>query len=87
MQSLDEYIIQATKDGAVRSGIILGIRISLAGLKKLEIKEIVRRQRSLVTIVETDRCLPDAVELVTGCRLGNTKVLEIWARWPLPLLT
>ena len=48
MQSLDEYIMQAAKDGAVRSGIILGIRMSLTGLRKLGIEEIVRKRRSLV---------------------------------------
>lgn len=71
MKSLDEYLMQAAKDGSVRSGMILGIRMSLMGLDRLGIKEIVQKRRSLVTIVETDRCLPDAVEMVTGCRLGN----------------
>jgi formylmethanofuran dehydrogenase subunit E len=40
-------------------------------LKRLEIADPNERKRSLVVIVETDRCLPDAIQLVTGCRLAN----------------
>jgi len=52
-------------------GIILGIRMSCLALKLLEIDEPAIYHRKLIVVVETDRCLPDVVELVVGCRLGN----------------
>ena len=71
MKSLDEYILLAGKDGQTRSGIILGIRMVLLGLKDLALIDADLQNHNLVVFVETDRCLPDAIELVTGCRLGN----------------
>lgn len=71
MKSLKEHIRQAARHGKVRSGIILGIRMARLGLNELSIGDPSKHRRCLVIIVETDRCLPDAIELVTGCRLGN----------------
>lgn len=71
MSTFEEYIEAASKDGSTRSGIVLGIRMALLALKELELEVPLKDHRSLVTIVETDRCLPDALQLVTGCRLGN----------------
>ena len=70
MKSLEEYIEEAAKGGSTRSGIVLGIRMSLLALKELQFFET-PHDRSLITIVEIDRCLPDAVQLLTGCRLAN----------------
>jgi len=36
MRSLEERLQQAAKDGSVRSGIILGVRLVLVGLNRLE---------------------------------------------------
>jgi formylmethanofuran dehydrogenase subunit E len=75
VKSLNEYIQMAAKDGTTRSGIILGIRLAMLGLMELGTEEPDRVDRSAVVVfVETDRCLPDAIELVTGCRLGNRKL-------------
>lgn len=71
MKSLEEYIQLAAKDGRTRSGIVLGIRMALLAMKELKVEDPTQADRSLVTFVELDRCLPDAVQLVTGCRLGN----------------
>jgi formylmethanofuran dehydrogenase subunit E len=71
MKSLEEYIQAAAKDGDTRSGIIQGIRMAMIALKELGIEEPKQAHRSLIAFVEVDRCLPDAVQLVTGCRLGN----------------
>ncbi|MEE8200020.1 MAG: FmdE family protein [Candidatus Acidoferrales bacterium] len=70
MKSLEDYIAAAAKNGETRSGIVLGIRMALVGLKELGV-EAPSEDRTLVTFIELDRCLPDAIELVTGCRLGN----------------
>ena len=71
MKSLEEYIQAAAKDGDTRSGIIQGIRMAVIALKELGIEEPKQTHRLLIAFVEVDRCLPDAVGLVTGCRLGN----------------
>jgi formylmethanofuran dehydrogenase subunit E len=71
MKDTEYYIRLAAKDGNTRSGMILGIRLALVGLQELAINDLAEHHRDLVIYVETDRCLPDAIELVTGCRLGN----------------
>jgi formylmethanofuran dehydrogenase subunit E len=72
MKRLEDYIQAASKNGQPpQPGIILAIRMCLVALNRLEIADPNERKRSLITIVETDRCLPDAIQLVTGCRLAN----------------
>lgn len=71
MLSVAEYVAKAAIEGPPQPGIILGIRMSVLAMKLLEIDEPSRYHRKLIVVVETDRCLPDVIELVTGCRLGN----------------
>ncbi|OFV80588.1 MAG: hypothetical protein A3B65_06970 [Acidobacteria bacterium RIFCSPHIGHO2_02_FULL_67_57] len=71
MKPLADYLREADKEGRPRSGIILGIRMVLRAMQELQIGDPAEVHRQLIAFVETDRCLPDAVELVTGCRLGN----------------
>jgi formylmethanofuran dehydrogenase subunit E len=71
MKTLADYLREADKEGRPRSGIILGIRLVVRAMKELGIDDPAEVHRQLIAFVETDRCLPDAVELVTGCRLGN----------------
>ena len=71
MKTLTDYLREADKEGRPRSGIILGIRMVLRAMKELGINDPAEVHRQLIAFVETDRCLPDAIELVTGCRLGN----------------
>ena len=71
MKRLEEYVEAGAKEGTVRSGIVLGIRMAILGLKELGIDAPFLERRSLILFVETDRCLPDALQLVTGCRSGN----------------
>lgn len=72
MLTLEEYIERANvAHGHTCAGQILGIRLSLLGLKELGIDDPIKERKRLVTIVEIDRCATDAVQLVTGCRLGK----------------
>jgi formylmethanofuran dehydrogenase subunit E len=48
--------------------------MALHGLEKLGLENHQETRDKLVVFVETDRCLPDAIELVTGCRLGNRRL-------------
>ena len=71
MLSLAEYIAKASHKGPPMPGIILEIRMSVLAMKLLDIDDPSAYHRKLIVVVETDRCLPDVIELVTGCRLGN----------------
>ena len=72
MKSLDEYVADASvAHGHTCAGQILGIRLAMLGLKELGIDDPIKERKRLVTIVEIDRCATDAVQLVTGCRLGK----------------
>ncbi|MDE3135912.1 MAG: TraR/DksA C4-type zinc finger protein [Acidobacteriota bacterium] len=81
MLTVSEYIDEASTKGAPRPGIILAIRMCVLGMKLLEIDDLSAYHKKLVAIVETDRCLPDAVKLITGCRLANrTLKLKDWGK-------
>jgi len=72
MKTLDEYIALANvAHGHTCAGQILGIRLAIAGLRALGIGDPEKDRKRLVTFVEIDRCATDAVQLVTGCRLGK----------------
>jgi formylmethanofuran dehydrogenase subunit E len=82
MLSVGEYIAKASAKGVPRPGIILGIRMSVLALKLLEIDDPAAYHRKLIVVVETDRCLPDVIELVVGCRLGNrTLKFRDWGKF------
>ena len=72
MLTLNEYIEGANAaHGHTCAGQILGIRLALLGLRELGIDDPIKERKRLVTFVEIDRCATDAVQLVTGCRLGK----------------
>jgi formylmethanofuran dehydrogenase subunit E len=72
MHTLEQYIERASvAHGHTCAGQILGIRLAMTGLRALGINDPIRERKRIVTFVEIDRCATDAVQLVTGCRLGK----------------
>ena len=72
MKSLDEYLEDAAQaHGHLCAGQVLGVRLAMLGLRAIGIEDPVREKKRLVTYVEIDRCMTDAVALVAGCRLGK----------------
>jgi formylmethanofuran dehydrogenase subunit E len=74
VRSLDEYLREAEQaHGHLCAGQVLGVRMAMLGLQKLEIDDPRSKEdrKRLVTFVEIDRCATDAVAVVTGCRLGK----------------
>jgi formylmethanofuran dehydrogenase subunit E len=69
----DDYLVQAERaHGHLCAGQVLGVRMAMLGLELLGIDDPHGKDRKrLVTFVEIDRCLTDAVAVVTGCRLGK----------------
>lgn len=72
MKTLDEYLQMAEKaHGHLCAGQVLGVRLAMLGLRELGIADPVAERKRLVTYVEIDRCVTDAVALVANCRLGK----------------
>src|ERR1035441_2245767 len=73
LQPLAEYELLATAaHGHLCAGQILGLRMAMHGVKLLGLDDPVGKDRKrLVSIVEIDRCMTDAITVVTGCRLGK----------------
>jgi formylmethanofuran dehydrogenase subunit E len=72
MKTLAEYLdLAAVAHGHICAGQVLGVRLAMCGLKELGITDPVAERKRLVTYVEIDRCVTDAVALVANCRLGK----------------
>jgi formylmethanofuran dehydrogenase subunit E len=72
MKSLDEYLqLAAVAHGHLCAGQVLGVRMAMLGLHELGIDDPIAERKRIVTYVEIDRCLTDAVALVANCRLGK----------------
>jgi formylmethanofuran dehydrogenase subunit E len=73
LQPLAEYeLLAAQAHGHLCAGQILGLRMALHGMKLLGLDDPTAQDRKrLVCIVEIDRCMTDAIAVVTGCRLGK----------------
>src|SRR6516164_239986 len=71
MKTLPEYLeLAAVAHGHICAGQVLGVRLAMLGVRELGLDPIADRKR-IVTFVEVDRCVTDAVALVANCRLGK----------------
>lgn len=58
--------------GHLCPGQVLGVKMSMLGLKSIGIEEPKGKDRkNIIVFVEMDRCATDAVQSVTGCSLGH----------------
>jgi formylmethanofuran dehydrogenase subunit E len=73
LKPLAEYELMAAQaHGHLCAGQILGLRMALHGVKLLGLDDpTVKDRKRLVSFVEIDRCMTDAIGVVTGCRLGK----------------
>jgi formylmethanofuran dehydrogenase subunit E len=56
--------------GDLCAGIILGTRMTIAGMRELGMNPL-EKNRDLMVYVEIDRCVADAIQAITGCSLGH----------------
>src|SRR5262245_5484911 len=71
METLTDYLAEAEKNhGHMCPGQVLGVRMAMLGCRLVGIEEP-KLSRRLIVFVEIDRCAADAVNTVTGCRLGK----------------
>jgi formylmethanofuran dehydrogenase subunit E len=72
VKSLDEYLdLAAVAHGHLCAGQVLGVRLAMLGLRELGITDPIAERKRIVTYVEIDRCITDAIALVANCRLGK----------------
>ena len=72
VKTLQEYLtLAASAHGHLCAGQVLGVRLAMLGLRELGIVDAQRERKRLLTYVEIDRCVTDAIALVTNCRLGK----------------
>jgi formylmethanofuran dehydrogenase subunit E len=72
MKSLAEYLeLAAVAHGHLCAGQVLGVRLAMLGLRELGITDPIAERKRIVTYVEIDRCMTDAIALVSNCRLGK----------------
>ncbi len=73
MTHFDALLQESVKvHGHLCAGQVLGVRMSLLGLREIGISDPKGRDRkSIIVFVEMDRCATDAVQSVTGCSLGK----------------
>jgi len=69
----DELLSESARvHGHLCAGQVLGVRMSMFGLREIGISDPKGAERkSLIVYVEMDRCATDAVQSVTGCSLGK----------------
>ncbi|MBF0469166.1 MAG: formylmethanofuran dehydrogenase [Desulfamplus sp.] len=74
MRSFDILLSESVeRHGHLCAGQIIGVRMAMLGCRLVGINEPGSEQhrKKLIVYVEIDRCATDAIESVTGCRLGK----------------
>ena len=73
LADIDQLLREAEQaHGHLCAGQVLGVRMAMLGLELLGIDDPKGKDRKrLITFVEIDRCMTDAIGVVTGCRLGK----------------
>jgi formylmethanofuran dehydrogenase subunit E len=71
MQDFEYYLKKAGDyHGHICAGIVYGTRISLAAMKALGLNPDLKN-KNLIVYTEIDRCMTDAVQVISGCHLGH----------------
>jgi formylmethanofuran dehydrogenase subunit E len=73
METLEELLIRAEHShGHMCAGQVLGVRMAMLGCRAVGIEHpLGADSKKLLVFVEIDRCAADAINTVTGCRLGK----------------
>jgi formylmethanofuran dehydrogenase subunit E len=69
---LEELLAEsAVLHGHICPGQVLGVRMAMRGCHELGIEKPRQEPKRMVVYVEIDRCATDAIQVVTGCKLGK----------------
>ncbi len=68
----DDLLAQSVSfHGHLCPGQVLGVRMTLAGCREIDVADPGAAGKALVVIVEIDRCATDAIQALTGVSLGK----------------
>jgi formylmethanofuran dehydrogenase subunit E len=80
VRSMSDYetLLEKAKKfhGDLCPGIVLGTRMTIAGLRELGMDPL-EKNRNLIVYVEIDRCAADAIQAITGCSLGHRTLKHV----------
>jgi formylmethanofuran dehydrogenase subunit E len=62
--------------GHICTGIVLGTRMTLAAMRHLGLDPY-QHNRDILAYAEVDRCMTDAVMIITGCSLGRRSLKHV----------
>jgi formylmethanofuran dehydrogenase subunit E len=67
------YFVKKVEEfhGHICVGIAKGTKSTLAAMRILGFNPYEKKHKDLIVYVETDRCMTDAVQVITGCALGK----------------
>jgi formylmethanofuran dehydrogenase subunit E len=73
METIEELLTRAEQNhGHMCAGQVLGVRMALLGCRLIGIEDPRGAdKKNILVFVEIDRCAADAINTVTGCRLGK----------------
>ena len=63
--------------GHLCGGIAIGTKLAMYGLELLGM-ELNQRHKNLIVFLEIDRCMADAVQVVTGCSMGKRTLKQMY---------
>jgi formylmethanofuran dehydrogenase subunit E len=62
--------------GHICFGIAMGTKMTLAAMRHLELDPDVKN-KNLIVYAEIDRCMTDAIQVITGCTLGHRTLKHV----------
>lgn len=74
METFEELLEESVaRHGHLCAGQVIGVRMAMLGCRLAGVEEPKdpRFRKKLMVFVEIDRCATDAIESVTGCRMGK----------------
>ncbi|OGQ86772.1 MAG: formylmethanofuran dehydrogenase [Deltaproteobacteria bacterium RIFOXYD12_FULL_56_24] len=72
METFEQLLEKSTKiHGHICAGQVIGVRMSIIGLREIDIDDPKAQRKEFYVLVEIDRCATDAIQSVTGCSLGK----------------
>ncbi|GAB6909234.1 Formylmethanofuran dehydrogenase subunit E region [Desulfosarcina cetonica] len=74
MKSFDQLLNESVeRHGHLCAGQVIGVRMAMLGCRLVGIEDPkdATYAKKLIVFVEIDRCATDAIESVTGCRMGK----------------
>ena len=71
MQSFEKLLEESGNlHGHLCPGQIIGVRMAMLGCREVDVPDP-KNTKKLIVYVEIDRCATDAIQSVTGCKLGK----------------